>query len=188
MDDRLQQQLQQSEEAMLVILAQQGDGGAFRTLVDRYDRRLLYFIRRILNGTDEAFDVLQSVWLQVHRQLSSLRSPRAFRVWIYRIAHHRAVSALRRRTRRPVLFDDPPIEQVSGDVAEESQLEAAELVHKALAALSVDHRRVLTLRFLEDMSIEDIADVLECSTGTIKSRLHYARSALRRRIEEIEHG
>ncbi|MBL8851130.1 MAG: sigma-70 family RNA polymerase sigma factor, partial [Planctomycetaceae bacterium] len=63
----------------------------------------------------------------------------------------------------------------------------AELVHAALGALSVDHRRVLTLRFLEDMSIEDIAAVLSCSHGTIKSRLHYAKAALRRRIEELSH-
>jgi RNA polymerase sigma-70 factor (ECF subfamily) len=61
----------------------------------------------------------------------------------------------------------------------------AELVHVALQDLSVDHRRVLTLRFLEDMSIEEIAEVVGLSSGTVKSRLHYAKFALRRRIEEL---
>ena len=61
----------------------------------------------------------------------------------------------------------------------------AELVHVALQDLSVDHRRVLTLRFLEDMTNDEIAEVVGCSPGTIKSRLHYAKNALRRRIKEL---
>lgn len=180
--------LQQSEEAVLVLLAQRGDGEAFRALVEMYDRRLLYFIRRMLNETDEAFDVLQGVWLRVHRNLRTLKSPRAFRVWLCRIAHDQALSALRRRSRRPVVLEDLPPGDVPDDNRPEASFDAADLVHAALGSLSVDHRRVLTLRFLEDMSIEEIAGVLECSAGTVKSRLHYARAALRRRIEEIEHG
>ena len=70
-------EVQQSEEAALVLVAQQGDGEAFRTLVELYDRRLLYFIRRILGETEEAFDVLQEVWLRVHRNLRKLRSTRS---------------------------------------------------------------------------------------------------------------
>lgn len=173
--------LQQSEEAEVVLLAQQGDGEAFRTLVELYDRRLLYFIRRILDETEEAFDVLQEVWLRVHRDLRDLRSPRAFRVWLYRIAHDRTISALRRSRRAIPLEELPPGEVPVVDLPD-SIFESAELVHVALTALSVDHRRVLTLRFLEDMSIQEIADVMECSTGTVKSRLHYAKAALGRRL------
>ncbi len=173
--------LQQSEEAELVLLAQQGDGAAFRTLVELYDRRLLYFIRRILDQSEEAFDVLQEVWLRVHRDLRGLRSPRAFRVWLYRIAHDRTIAALRRNRRTIPLEELPPGEVPVVDLPD-SIFEAADLVHVALTALSVDHRRVLTLRFLEDMSIQEIADVMKCTTGTVKSRLHYAKAALGRRI------
>jgi RNA polymerase sigma-70 factor (ECF subfamily) len=179
--------LQKSEEALLVLRAQEGDRDAFRSLVDRYDRRLLYFVRRVVNNSEEAYDVVQAVWLHVHRRLRSLRAPQAFRVWIYRIAHDQSVAALRKRTRQPVL-DEAPLEDAIVDEAPEPAAEAAELVHAALEHLSIDHRRVLTLRFLEDMSIDEIAEVLTCSSGTIKSRLHYAKAALRRRIEELTHG
>jgi RNA polymerase sigma-70 factor (ECF subfamily) len=174
------------EEQRTILLAQQGDRDAFRRLLDLYDERLLYFVRRILGEADGALDVLQAVWLTVHRSLWKLRSPTAFRVWVYRIAHDRAVSELRRKVRRPVLLEDipagPPPDPACGD---DAAFEDAELVHAALLGLSVDHRRVLTLRFLEDMPIEEIAEVVGCGAGTVKSRLHYAKAALRRRIEEL---
>ena len=179
-------EFQQSEEVVLVLLAQQGDGEAFRTLVELYDRRLLYFIRRILDDTEEAFDVLQEVWLSVFRNLRKLQSPPAFRVWLYRIAHDQAVSALR-RSRRAIPLEALPKGELPDVHLPDSIFEAADLVHTALRSLSLDHRRVLTLRLLEGMSVEDVAVVLECSTGTAKSRLHYAKAALRRWMEEHEH-
>jgi RNA polymerase sigma-70 factor (ECF subfamily) len=182
MDER-----EQTEEAMLVLLAQQGDGQAFRTLVEAYDRRLLYFVRRIFDEAEEAFDILQEVWLRVHRNLRKLKSPRAFRVWLYRIAHDQAISALRRH-HRLVPLEHVPAEEMVDEEGSEVVMDSAEIVHAALKTLSMDHRRVLVLRFLEDMSIEEIAEVLDCSLGTVKSRLHYAKAALGRWLEESRHG
>jgi RNA polymerase sigma-70 factor (ECF subfamily) len=179
--------LQQSEERLTVILASQGDGPAFRILVEAYDRRLLYFIRRILGDSEDAFDVLQSTWLMVHRNLRKLQTPQAFRVWLYRIAHTQTVSALRKQAGEPTAVEAAELSEVAEDSVDEPTFDNAELVHIGLGALSVDHRRVLTLRFLEGMDVAEIADVLECSPGTVKSRLHYAREALRRRIEELVH-
>lgn len=179
--------LQRSEETLLVLRAQEGDRDAFRRLVERYDRRLVYFVRRIVSEIDEAYDVVQATWLHIHRRLRQLRAPQAFRVWIYRIAHDQAIAALRKRTRQPVIIDDPPISDIAEGIEPVPHVESAELVHAALEGLSFDHRRVLTLRFLEDMSIDDIAGVLGCNPGTIKSRLHYAKAALRQRIEELSH-
>lgn len=178
-----------AEERETVLRAQSGDRAALSRLVDAYDRRLLYFVRRILDDHDAAFDVLQAVWLTVHRKIRGLKSPNAFRVWIYRIAHDKAVSELRKKNRRPVPVEDVAI---TGDEPDQSDAEKAfdnsELVHAGLQRLTVDHRRVLTLYFLEDMQVNEIAEVLGCSDGTVKSRLHYARTALRRRIEEMHDG
>lgn len=177
--------LARNEERFAVLLAQQGDRDAFRRLIDAYDRRLLYFARRILGESDGALDVLQAVWLVVHRRIGKLQSPEAFRVWLYRITHDQAVTALRRKSRQPVLFaESEPEEPCETAKEDETAFENAELVHVALGDLSIDHRRVLVLRFLEDMSIEEIAEVVGCGSGTVKSRLHYAKLALRRRIEE----
>jgi RNA polymerase sigma-70 factor, ECF subfamily len=178
-----------TEEQKTVLRAQEGDRAAFSQLVDAYDRRLLYFVRRILGDSDSAFDVLQDVWLIVHRRLRGLVSARAFRVWIYRIAHDQAVGELRKKTRRPLLVED--VEFAADEKLDpcdfEADLENAELVHLGLQRLSLDHRRILTLRYLEDMKVAEIAEVLSCHDGTVKSRLHHARLALRRRIEELQH-
>lgn len=175
------------DERLIVLLARRGDRDAFSQLVDLYDQRLLYFIRKILGEYDGALDVLQAVWLIAYRKLRTLQSLGAFRVWLYRIAHDQAVSELRRRSRQPVLSDDTEAFQTAEAASglDESSFDNADLVNVALKHLSVDHRRVLTLRFLEDMKVDDIAAVIGCSTGTIKSRLHYARIALKRRIEEL---
>lgn len=183
----INQRLQNSEEALLVLRAQEGEGAAFRSLVERYDRRLLYFVGRIIDDAEESYDVVQAVWLHVHRKLNRLRAPQAFRVWLYRIAHDQAIAVLRKRMRQPAIAE-PDVEKYAEEDEPDSAFESAELVHAGLAGLSIDHRRVLTLRFLEDMSVEDIADVVSCSAGTVKSRLHYAKAALRRRIEELTHG
>lgn len=175
------------QEYLTVLWAQSGERVALSQLIDLYDQRLLYFVRRILGDADGALDVLQTTWLTVHRKIGSLKSPAAFRVWVYRIAHDAAISELRRQMKRPVPVDDHEITLVIDEQAcDEKSFDCAELVHAALHGLSIDHRRVLTLRFLEDMSIEDIASVVGCSDGTIKSRLHYAKLALRRQIEALD--
>jgi len=179
--------LRQLEERLAILLAAGGDREAFRQLVDWYDQRLLYFVRRILGETDGALDVLQGVWLIVHRKLGTLAAPEAFRVWLYRIAHDQAVSEVRRRTNRPLLLGDVDVAAVEEPDGADLALENAELVHAALERLSVDHRRVLTLQFLEDMTTQEIAEVMGCNVGTVKSRLHYAKRALRERIEELLH-
>lgn len=183
----LEERLQRTEEALTVSLAQRGDGVAFHRLVDLYDRRLLYFVRRLLSDGEEACDVVQSVWLHVHRSLRKLTSPQAFRVWLYRIAHAQVMTVLRRRPGKHDEGDNRPVFDVPDDSRDMEVFDNAELVHRALQALTVDQRRVLVLRFLEDMSIDEIAEVLDCKPGTVKSRLYYAKEALRQRIEELDH-
>lgn len=183
----IEQQLEQKEEALNVALAQQKNPLAFRALVELYDRRLLYFVRRLLGESEEVFDVVQSIWLQVHRSLHKLASPHAFRIWLYKIAHGQVVTVLRKQgSHNPLAI----VNEQTIDVPDQSQdlqlLENAEQVHVALQDLSVDHRRVLVLRFMEEMSVEEIAEVLACNVGTVKSRLHYAKEALRKRIQELE--
>jgi RNA polymerase sigma-70 factor (ECF subfamily) len=175
--------LQEVQERLMVLCAQEGNREAFSRLVDLYDRRLLYFICRILGDSDGALDVLQSVWLIVHRKLRKLRAPDAFRVWLYRIAHDQATIELRRKSRRPMNVDNVESIQPADDPSDDAaSFDNAELVHLALQDLSVEHRRVLTLRFLEDMST---AEVVGLPSGTVKSRLHYAKIALRHRIKEL---
>lgn len=177
-----------TEELSLVRCAQRGDADAFRRLVDLYDRRLLYFVRRFLKDSDRGLDVLQEIWLTMLRRLHSLRSPEAFRVWLYQIAHDRVVDVVRRTVREERLqqmaFEN--FAERNGDDPAWT-FEQAEFVHSALEQLTPEHREVLVLRFLEDMTLEEIAATVGCSPGTVKSRLHYARLAVRREAERLGH-
>lgn len=176
-------------ECQRIRSAQRGDLGAFRELIDRYDRRLLYFVRRFCPDPHLALDVLQEVWVTLWRRLPELRVPEAFRVWLYQIAHDKAVSQLRRSRReeqaRAVLRDSG---NHQADPDWEPSIDQADLVHRGLAELTAEHRAVLTLRFLEDLSLEEIAESLRISLGTVKSRLHYAKLALREEVEKRVHG
>ena len=176
--------LAEIREQIWVLRAQRGDAAAFRQLVDAYERKLLYFVRRFVRDATLALDVMQDVWLAVFRRLAGLREPRAFRVWLYQIAHDQVVRFIRRERRQAEVHADYSDMQSAESIDELAAIDNAELVHRALELLSPEHREVLTLRFLEDMSIEEIAETVRCSLGTVKSRLHYAKRAMRQRVEE----
>jgi RNA polymerase sigma-70 factor, ECF subfamily len=181
---KLNDELDRAYERLLVIRAQARDHEAFRELVERYQRRLLYYIRRILGDGCDSSDVLQDVWLRVFLKLASLRAPEAFRVWLYKIAHDETVSHLRKCSKKCTVSDDGDLVIAEVDPWNGMDiLENAELVHRSLERLSQPHREVLTLRFLEDLSLAEIAEVIGCEMGTVKSRLHYAKASLREEME-----
>ena len=176
------------QEHIWVLRAQRGHEPSFQMLVDAYDRRLLYFVRRFERDLDAAMDVVQEVWLTAFRKLGKLRSPDAFRAWLYRIAHAKVVSRIRRETR-----EAKAVQSLRTDAAETADcpqhaLDDAQLVHLALARISPPHREILALRFLECMSLDEIAQVLGRRIGTVKSRMHYAKQSFRQAVEELDNG
>jgi RNA polymerase sigma-70 factor (ECF subfamily) len=176
---------EQLHERVLVLRAQLDDRAAFHELVEMYQERVAYYIQRMVRDWHQSRDLMQQVWLDVFRTLAKLQSPEAFRAWLYRIAHDRVVTFIRRQR-----VEADARERLAVNVVETDQwndldlLDNAELVHAALDQLSVTHREIMTLRFLEGMDVLEIARVMQCSEGTAKSRLHYAKSAMRRIIEE----
>lgn len=186
-----QRELARAVDALLVVHAQRGGTDAFRQRVDRYERRLLYFVRRMVGEQEEAFDILQETWVTAHRRIVRLREPMAFSAWIYRIARDHAIDRLRRRRPNHAWLEELPEEPAANsdeDFADLERAENAERVHRCLAEMTPAHREVLVLRFLEEMSLEQIRDVVGCSLGTVKSRLFHAKRWMRRKIEENGHG
>jgi RNA polymerase sigma-70 factor (ECF subfamily) len=167
---------------VLVVKCQMGERAALEALFLRYNPALTYYLRRLLDRDDVA-DVLQEVWLRVIRRLRTLRSPEAFTVWLYRIARSKALDQLSQR-KPPEQFDEAPD---GGDFPDEEEPEfSAEdgaPVHAALGRLPAAQRDALTLRFLEGLSYEQIAEVTHCTVGTVRSRLHYAKAAMRQLLE-----
>jgi RNA polymerase sigma-70 factor (ECF subfamily) len=176
-------------ESVLVVLAQHRDLDAFHELVRRFQARLTYYVRRLMGRTHEVDDVVQELWIVVHRRLATLQSTEAFRVWLFKIAHDVAVSYLRRVVREPEpMSDEVPFSAAVDSWNEFEAMENAELVHRTLEGLSREHREVLTLRFLEQLELSEIAEIVGCTTGTVKSRLYYAKTALRKQIEGTRYG
>jgi RNA polymerase sigma-70 factor, ECF subfamily len=170
-------------ERLLVLRCQAGDEEAFARIVERYQPGLRYYLRKMLFGVREPDDVLQEVWLDVFRSIARLVEPDAFRAWLYQVARARAMKSLRRRR----LSFEPMDEVESAEVGPESETFAAEdaqHVHQALDMLPAAQREVLVLRYIEGMSYEEIARVVACEVGTVRSRLHYGKRAVRNQLEK----
>jgi len=167
---------------ILVLRCQVGDETAFEELFDRYNARILYYLRRLVGTTGEAEDVMQEVWVKILRGIGKLKEPKALRTWIYRIAHNQAVERLRKQGREIALDDLDEVPEATEEADALGLIDAAAL-HEALDRTSPEHRAILTLRFMNGLSYKEIAEVIDCSLGTVKSRLHFAKRALRTEIE-----
>lgn len=167
-------------ERLLVLRCQAGDQAAFEELIRRYDQRLRYYLRRMLPGEDRVADALQETWFDVFRKAPRLRDPAAFPAWLYRIARNHANLQHRRAPRQEEPLLEENLRQT--DTAEEFSAEDAAGIHAALGRLSPEHREVLVLRFMEQMTYEQIAEVTGSRLGTVQSRIHYAKAALRREL------
>ena len=168
-------------EQVLVLRCQTGDDGAFAELVGHYDQRLTYYVRRLAGAQRDPEDILQDVWLTVYRKLPQLRDPRALAVWLYRIARTTTLAALRGGRNWAELPEEPAGPDESSAEPVLSAEDAAQ-IQAALDRLRPEHREVLSLRFIEDMSYEQIAAVVGCPLGTVRSRLHHAKEALQREL------
>jgi RNA polymerase sigma-70 factor, ECF subfamily len=173
----------------LALRCQSGETVAFEDLIAIMERPLLYYAMSLTGNQDSALDVLQDVWIKVFRGIRKLKDPGALRPWLYSITHGVAVDRIRRS------YSREKAEQMHIDDFNESEEpsfanEDAEDVHQALSQLGVKHREVLVLHFLEDLTIAETAGVLGCSEGTVKSRLHYAKKAMKQVLEGVKtnHG
>ena len=177
---------QQLAEQLLVMRCQMGDERAFERLIKLYQLRLGYFIRRMIGSDDEAADILQEVWLVVFRKIGTLANPAAFRAWLYSIARNKAYKAAVKKSNWIAFQEDMELAEADND-KDTFTPEDAENIHICLSKIPPQHREVLLLRFMEDMSYEEIARIINSSLGTVRSRLFYAKRSLKRTMENMSH-
>jgi RNA polymerase sigma-70 factor (ECF subfamily) len=186
-------------EARFIERLRARDEHAFNQLVRQYERRVFGLLLRLIGRRDEAEDLAQEVFVQVFKAIGSFRGEAKLSTWIFRIAinisKNRTKYLARRRVdsqdhfdetteegplehsnNRPLSAIDRPDELVSG-----MQLEA--IVERAIAQLDPEFREVLILRDIEDLSYEEIAEITGLADGTVKSRIHRARSQLKQAVE-----
>jgi RNA polymerase sigma-70 factor (ECF subfamily) len=159
-----------------------GDKDALAELIERYERPLRYFINRLLDNSELTEDVFQDTWLTVIRKIHGLRDIDSFPAWLYCIARNKVYQQFRRKKTELELDENIVFE----NHAEEDDFspEDAAKVHKGLKELPLEYREVLMLRFLEQMSYEQISQVMNCKLGTVRSRIYYAKIALKKELEK----
>lgn len=182
----------------LVRRVQQGERQAFDVLVLKYQHKVVKLVARYVSDQSEALDVTQEAFLKAYRAIRKFRGDSAFYTWLYRIAINTAKNYLVAQSRRPLETDidlQPP-EQLEGpgplslreNATPENLLLRDEIeatVFGAIEALPEDLRTAITLRELEGLSYEEIAQAMGCPVGTVRSRIFRAREAINNKLEPL---
>ena len=180
---------QEETDQQLVERVQRGDKRAYDLLVLKYQHRIVSLVSRYMRDQSEVLDVTQEAFIKAYRALPGFRGDSAFYTWLYRIAINTAKNYLVSRSRRP---PDSDIDVDQGDYQGESlalsdiespenRLEADQLeavVYKAIDDLPEELKIAVTLREFDGLSYEDIADIMDCPVGTVRSRIFRAREAI----------
>ena len=187
-------------DAALVDRVKLGDVRAFEMLVVKYQRRIERLIGRMVRDVDLVPDIAQETFIRAYRAIPKFRGDSAFYTWLYRIAVNTAKKALGDLKRDPVITesafasrdDDDETTTVDNELSDGETPEAilaskqvAAAVNSAIDALSEDLRQAITLREIEGLSYEEIADLMNCPIGTVRSRIFRAREAIAARLRPL---
>jgi RNA polymerase sigma-70 factor (ECF subfamily) len=187
---------ERSIDQKLVVRVQQGDKTAFDLLVRKYQHKVAKLVSRYVRDRREVEDVTQEAFIKAYRAIGGFRGESAFYTWLYRIAVNTAKNYLESQSRRPP-GSDMEIEGAelieSGEglrdqATPERQMltnEIASTVHRVLEHLPPDLRTAITLREIEGMSYEEIAEVMDCPIGTVRSRIFRAREAIDQELRPL---
>ena len=183
--------LMSDREKLLLEKSKAGDMAAFEELIEGYQRKIFNIALRIIGNYDDANDLAQEVLIRIYKSIGNFKEQSSFSTWIYRITTNVCLDDIRKRKNRKVISLDEEIRVEDGemqrqivsndplpeDTAERGELR--ELVNGAIRSLSEEHRLVIVLRDLQGFSYEEIARILKCPEGTVKSRINRARMALK---------
>lgn len=188
-----------TNDQRLVERVKRGDKRAFDLLVLKYQHKIVNLVMRYLRDPNEAMDVTQEAFLKAYRAIPRFRGDSAFYTWLYRIAINTAKNHLVAMGRRPLEYDldlqDPEQYAVSSKLRDEDSPEGILLreelrqtVERTIAELPEELRTAITLREIDGMTYEEIAQAMECPVGTVRSRIFRAREAIDRNIKPLMDG
>jgi len=181
----------ENEEAVLRFL--EGEEEAFNRIVRSWERKIYNLAWRMLGNREDAQDVVQETFLSIFKSIQNLRHPERFSIWLYQIALNHCRVRRRNRTSDRSL-NEPLSDQVGEDVlathfsstpSPGATLETIDILRKALAGLSEDHRSAIILKEYVGLSLEEIANVMECPLSTAKSRLYHGLREVQQNLKRM---
>jgi RNA polymerase sigma-70 factor (ECF subfamily) len=188
-------------DADLVREARRGDKDAFKELVERYQRKVMGIAVGMVHNPEDAMEITQETFVKAYESLEGFKGESSFYTWLYRIAVNRAIDFRRRARRYPTIGLEDRFGSADGKESYEEVLgeeegrndpfqqtqsrEVGDRVAEAIAELTPDHKAVILLREVDGLSYEEISRVMQCSKGTVMSRLHYARKKLQRKLQDL---
>ena len=168
----------------LVKLCQSGDVTAFDGLVRRHQDRIFRLVCKMLDGTSESDDVAQDIFLKAYKSIKDFRCQSSFSTWLTQITINQCINHLKNRDRFRFLSFGLSSKRCSVEPQTAAERnEKRERVHQAVNSLPIKQKTVIILHYFENYSCEEIAAVLKCSVGTVKSRLYYARMELKEKLK-----
>lgn len=179
-------------EKYLLKRSKDGDIQAFEQLIENYQTKVFNIALRIIGNYDDANDLAQEVFLRVYKSIKSFKGESSFSTWIYKITKNVCLDEIRKRRNKNVISLDEEIKLNSGEVTRQvessddtpdvalEKSEMKDLINKAISELSDEHRVVIVLRDIQGFSYEEIAKIIDCPEGTVKSRINRARKALKK--------
>lgn len=183
----------EQDDVLLVTASKRGDQDAFAQLVQRHQRRVFNLVFRMLQDYEEASEVTQETFLAAWQGLHSFRGDARFSTWLYRIAYNSALKQVEQRKRDRALQSAMQAEQIIAEAGNEGRMETEleqharqDFIRENLATLPVKYRAVLVLRHIQDMTYEEMAEILTVPIGTIKTHLFRARNLLKERLETFD--
>jgi RNA polymerase sigma-70 factor (ECF subfamily) len=186
------------DDAELLQRGRAGDRDALRQLYERYHRRVLAVVVGMVRNPEDAREIVQDTFVRAFRNIENFKGDSSFYTWLYRIAVNRAIDLQRRSAK----FQSTEFDETVGlgeDVVSTGgrastgedpfqavrNRELGRKISEAIESLTPDHRAVILLREIEGLSYEEISEVMDCSLGTVMSRLHYARKKLQAKLKEL---
>ncbi len=179
-----------AEDASLVLRAQAGDTQAFEELVRRYRNEVFALAYHFVRERETAWDLAQEVFIKAYRSLKRFRGEASFKTWLMRITANQSKDHLKKRRIKTTSFDEAigSAEAPSAVATPDKQLAAKELgesIQEAVDSLPPKHRTAFVLREYEGLSYEEMAQVMQCSLGTVMSRLHHARKKMQHALRRM---
>ncbi|MGE5632629.1 MAG: sigma-70 family RNA polymerase sigma factor [Caulobacteraceae bacterium] len=189
-------------EKLLIKKSKSGDIESFELLISSYDKKAYNIALRMMGNEEDAKDMAQEALIRVFKAVKDFKEQSSFSTWLYRIVTNVCLDELRRRKKEKTVSLENTVETDSGEMRLEvcsdketpenvyERLEQRQLIKDAIKELNEEYRSVIILRDIQGFSYEEISSMLDCSLGTIKSRINRARSALRDKLKlsmELSH-